>query len=82
MWTVWDTAEGRGFERYRVLEARGNQYTVEHESNGGGTLTTAYIIGFSVERREIRKDGQPTSIRVLRVSSLREGQWSDPVFGR
>jgi hypothetical protein len=58
-----------GFMRYRVLEAKGNHYKVEYQENGGGTLTTASIIEFSVEKRTIRKDEKPATIRVLRVLS-------------
>lgn len=69
-WTRGPGADGQGFIRYRVIEARGNHYKVEHQENGGGTLTTAFIIEFSVEKREIRRNGKPVSIRVLRVLSV------------
>jgi len=55
--------------RYRVLESKDNHYKVEYQENGGGTLTTAAVIGFSVEKRNIERDGKPVTIRVLRVSS-------------
>jgi hypothetical protein len=32
-------------------------------------LTTASIIEFEIEKRNIRRDGKPMTIRVLRVSS-------------
>ena len=55
--------------RYRVLEAKGDRYKVEYQENGGGTLTTSSIIEFEIKKREIRREGKPTMIRVLRVSS-------------
>lgn len=58
-----------GFMRYRVLESKGNHYKIEYQENGGGTLTTASIIECEIERREIRRDGKPVTIRVLRVSA-------------
>ena len=58
-----------GFMRYRVLEAKGNHYKVEYQENGGGTLTTASTIEFEIEKRHIRQNGSPMTIRVLRVSS-------------
>jgi len=35
----------------------------------GGTLTTASIIEFGIEKRKIQRNGKPVTIRVLRVSS-------------
>jgi hypothetical protein len=58
--------------RYRLLEGKGNHYQIEYQENGGGTLTTASIIEFSIEKRDIRRDGKPASIRVLRVSSYKQ----------
>ena len=58
-----------GFMRYRVLESKGNHYKIEYQENGGGTLTTASIIEFEIKNREIRCEGKPATIRVLRVSS-------------
>ena len=58
-----------GFMRYRLLESKGNHYKVEYQENGGGTLTTASIIEFQIEKRNIERDGKSTTIRVLRVSS-------------
>lgn len=68
-WTICHEAEAKGFKRYRLIETKGNHYKVEYQENGGGTLTTASIIEFSVEKREIRKNGKLTAIRVLRVDS-------------
>ena len=62
--------DGNGFMRYRVVESKGHRYTVEYQENGGGTLTTAALIECSVEKREIRKNGKPVTIRVLRVLSF------------
>jgi len=61
--------EGMGFLRYRVIESKGHHYKVEYQENGGGTLTTAAIIEFTVEKREIKLDGKPATIQVLRVLS-------------
>jgi hypothetical protein len=55
--------------RYRLLESKGNHYKVEYQENGGGTLTTRSIIEFEIEKRDIRRDGKPMTIRVLRVFS-------------
>lgn len=68
-WTRCPGADGQGFQRYRVLEVKGNRYKVEYQDNGGGTLTSASIIECTVESREIRRKGKPASIRVLRVLS-------------
>jgi hypothetical protein len=54
-----------------VLEAKGNHYKVEYQENGGGSLTTASIIEFSIEKRTIQQNGKPANIRVLRVTSYR-----------
>jgi hypothetical protein len=54
--------------RYSVLESKGNHYKIEYQENGGGTLTTASILEFDIEKRNIRRDGKPVTIRVLRVS--------------
>ncbi|MEI6032737.1 MAG: hypothetical protein WCS65_00470 [Verrucomicrobiae bacterium] len=68
-WTIFHEADTGGFKRYRLIETKDNHYKVEFQENGGGTLTTASIIEFTVEKREIRKNGEPTTIRVLRVDS-------------
>lgn len=69
-WTRCPADDSGGFMRYRVLEAKGNHYKAEYQENGGGSLTTTSIIEFSVEKREIRRDGKPVSLRVLRVLSV------------
>ena len=61
-----------GFMQYRVLESKGNHYKVEYQENGGGTLTTASIIEFDIEKRNIHRDGKPMTIRVLRVTSYNQ----------
>jgi len=66
-WVSCATEGGRGFARYRVLQTAGARYTVEFQENGGGTLTTSAIIEFVVEKRILRKDGKPKSVRVLKV---------------
>ncbi len=71
-WLQCPTSDTNGFMRYRVLESKGDRYKVEFQENGGGTLTTASIIGFSIEKRNIQRDGKPVTVRVLRVSSYAE----------
>ncbi len=72
-WTRCPTPESKeGFMRYRVLESKGSHYKVEYQENGGGTLTTASIIEFDIQKRNIQRDGKPASIRVLRVTSYSE----------
>jgi hypothetical protein len=71
-WLQCLVTDTNGFMRYRVLESKGNQYKVEYQENGGGTLTTSSIIEFEVEKRSIRRDGRPLAIRVLRVTSYNQ----------
>ena len=68
-WLRCPVPDTNGFMRYRVLEAKGDRYKVEYQENGGGTLTTSSIIEFEIKKREIRREGKPATIRVLRVSS-------------
>lgn len=58
-----------GFMRYRFTEHRGNHYKVVFQNNGGGSLTTAATIEFSVEKRDVKVDGKAKTIRVLKVLS-------------
>ncbi|MEI9894371.1 MAG: hypothetical protein WDN28_10940 [Chthoniobacter sp.] len=62
--------DGMGFLRYQVLAHKGNRYKIDYQNNGGGSLTTAATIEFSVEKREVRVDGKARTIRVLRVLSI------------
>ena len=55
--------------RYRVVESKGKHHKIEYQENGGGTLTTSATIEFDIEQRNIRRDGKPTTIRVIRVAS-------------
>jgi hypothetical protein len=71
-WLRCPVPDTNGFMRYRMLESKGNHYKVEYQENGGGTLTTASIIEFEIEKRSIRHDGEPVTIRVLRVSSYNQ----------
>jgi hypothetical protein len=68
-WLVYSLPDTGGFMRYRVLEAKGNHYKVEYQENGGGTLTTASTIEFDIDKRNIRRNGSPMTVRVLRVLS-------------
>ncbi len=71
-WVRCPVPDTEGFMRYRVLESKGNHYKVEYQENGGGTLTTASIIEFNIEKRNIRRDGKPATISVLRVTSYNQ----------
>lgn len=68
----WAAAPGEngGFLRYRQLSAKGNHYKVEYQENGGGSLTSACIIEFSIEKREIHVDTKSVTMRALRVLSI------------
>ena len=68
-WLVYSSSDTGGFMRYRVIEAKGNRYKVEYQENGGGTLTTASTIEFEIDKRNIRHNGSPMTVRVLRVLS-------------
>lgn len=69
-WTRCPNPDSKdGFMRFRVLESKGDHYKVEYQENGGGTLTTASIIEFEIQKRNIQRDGKPATIRVLRVLS-------------
>jgi hypothetical protein len=71
-WLRCPVPDTNGFMRYRVIESKGNHYKVEYQENAGGTLTTASTIEFEIEKRTIRRDGEPVTIRVLRVSSYNQ----------
>jgi hypothetical protein len=71
-WLRCPVPDTNGFMRYRVLESKGNHYKVEYQENGGGTLTTSSIIEFAIEKRDIRRDEKPATIRVLRVLSYNQ----------
>jgi hypothetical protein len=71
-WLRCPVADANGFMRYRVLEGKGNHYKVEYQENDGGTLTSASIIEFDIEKRSVHRNGKPVTMRVLRVSSLNE----------
>jgi hypothetical protein len=68
-WLQCPVPDSNGFMRYRVLESKGSHHKVGYQENGGGTLTMAAVVEFEIEKRNIRRDGKPTTIRVLRVSS-------------
>jgi hypothetical protein len=68
-WLQCPVPDTNGFMRYHVLESKDNHYKVEFQENGGGTLTTASIIEFNIEKRSIQRDGKPVTIRVLHVLS-------------
>ena len=68
-WTRCPGPDGKGFLRYRMLEAKAPRYKVEYQENGGGSLTTSAHIEYTIDKREIRRDGKSVIIRVLRVLS-------------
>ena len=68
-WLRCPVPDTNGFMRYRVLDSKGNHYRVEYQENGGGTLITSSTVEFEIENREIRREGKPATIRVIRVSS-------------
>jgi hypothetical protein len=68
-WLRCPMPDTNGFMRYRVLETKDNHYKVEYQENGGGTLTTASVIEFAIEKRNIHRDGKPLTMRILRVTS-------------
>lgn len=69
-WTVCPGEDGRGFRRFKELKVDNGEIAVEYQSNGGGTFTSASIIEFTIEKRALRKNGKPISVRVLRVVSV------------
>jgi hypothetical protein len=71
-WLQCPVPDRNGFLRYRPLESKGNQYKVEYQENGGGTLTASSIVEFEIEKRNIHRDGKPVTIRVLRVLSYNQ----------
>ncbi len=68
-WTRCPTSDGKGFLRYRMLEAKAPHYKVEYQENGGGSLTISAHIEYTIDKREIRRDGKPVVIHVLHVIS-------------
>src|SRR5213592_3624995 len=73
-WLQCPVSDSNGFMRYRLLESKRNPYKVEYQENGGGTLTTSSIIEFEIEKRNIRREGKPVTIRILRVLSYNQKQ--------
>lgn len=71
-WLRFSLPDTGGFMRYRMLESKGNHYKIEYEENGGGSLTTASVIEFDIVKRDVRRDGKPLSVRVLRVTSYNQ----------
>jgi len=71
-WLRLSLPDTSGFMRYRVLESKGNHYKIEYQENGGGTLTTASVIEFDIVKRDVRREGKPLSVRVLRVTSYNQ----------
>jgi hypothetical protein len=71
-WLRCPVPDTNGFMRYRVLETKGNHYKIEYQENGGGTLTTASVIEFDIQKRSIRHDNMPATIRFLRVTSYNQ----------
>jgi hypothetical protein len=71
-WLRYPVPDTNGFMRYRVLESKGDHCRIEYQENGGGTLTTTSVIEFDVVKRDVRREGKPLSVRVLRVTSYNQ----------
>lgn len=69
-WVECSGDDGQGFRRFKVISSDKNVFTVEFQSNSGGTLTTATRIEFILETREIRSAGKARPVSVLRVMSV------------
>jgi hypothetical protein len=69
-WVRANAHEGRGYMRYRVLQARPPRYRIVYQENGGGTLTTSDILEIEVRTRVVEIDGVATPVRVMRVLSI------------
>ena len=69
-WVECPGRDGLGFRRFKVISSDKNVFTVEFQSNSGGTLTTATRIEFIIEAREIRSAGKARPVSVLRVMSV------------
>ena len=68
-WLSYAIPDSGRFMRYRVVESKGKHYKIEYQENGGRTLTTSATDEFDIEQRNIRRDGKPITIRVVRVAS-------------
>lgn len=62
--------DGHGFRRFKTIKSDKKLFVIEFQSNAGGTLTTATLIEFVIETRDIRKAGKTHSIPVLRIMSI------------
>jgi hypothetical protein len=62
--------DGRGFSRFKTIKSNKNHLLIEFQRNAGGTLTTASLIEFVVETRDVLKAGKTHPIQVLRVISI------------
>ncbi|PYJ13132.1 MAG: hypothetical protein DME94_11260 [Verrucomicrobia bacterium] len=71
-WLRFSLPDTGGFMRYRVVESKGDHYKIEYEENGGGSLTTASVIEFDIVKRDVRRDGKPLNVRLLRVTSYNQ----------
>lgn len=69
-WTICPNDDNRGFLRFKQVTSAAETIAVEFQSNGGGTLTTSTRIEFVVAGREVRRNGQAVSLRVLRVIGI------------
>ena len=69
-WTRVDSEDGRGWMCYRLLSRQGDSYTVEFQSNGGGTLTTSTTIRFTLSDRAVSVDGKRKRIQTMRIDSM------------
>lgn len=62
--------KGTGFQRFKTIKSDKKHFVIEFQRNAGGTLTSASLIEFVIETRDIRKAGKPHEISVLRIMSI------------
>ncbi|MDF7802107.1 hypothetical protein P4C99_21730 [Pontiellaceae bacterium B1224] len=70
-WITTCTDNELGFLRYKVLTQDSNSYTIEFQSNEGGSLTTSSIISFRIIQRSLKIDGKEKQIEVLQVTKIK-----------
>jgi hypothetical protein len=62
--------DGCGFCRFKTIKTDEKLVLIEFQRNAGGTLTTAALIAFVIETRDILKAGKGHPVQVLRVISI------------
>lgn len=69
-WTECPGTNGQGFDRYRVIRSDNEHFTIEFQSDDGGTFTSVSIIEFVIEPRQLHQNGKLVSRQILRVESI------------